>query len=517
MIRIRRALLSVSDKRGLVELAGGLVRHRVQLISTGGTFAALQEAGLPVTYISEVTGFPEILDGRVKTLHPAIHGGILARRDEPKHLAQLAEAGIAPIDLVVVNLYPFAATVAKPGVTMAEAIENIDIGGPSMIRSAAKNHADVVVLVDPEIYPTLLVEMDAHDGQVSREFARDRATEAFAHTAAYDTAIHHYLAGAQGDRFPAALDLRFEKVQDLRYGENPHQQAAFYREPGFRGFGLPGAEQLQGKELSFNNIGDANAAMELAASFAPPALVAVKHANPCGVGIGEDLSAAFDRAYASDPVSIFGGIIAANRELDGATAAKLAELFLEVIIAPSYSPEARVVLEVKKNLRLLRLDFPTPGEQLPAGPELRRVAGGLLIQDLDRADYRPADLVVKTKQAPSPAELADLALAWKVVKYVKSNAIVLWRDGGTVGVGAGQMNRVGAARIAIAQAGERARGSVLASDAFFPMPDTVEEAAKAGVTAIIQPGGSIKDAESVAAADRAGLAMVFTGIRHFRH
>lgn len=517
MIEIRRALLSVSDKRGLIELGRGLVRHGVELVSTGGTHAALKEAGLPVTYVSEVTGFPEILDGRVKTLHPAIHAGILARRDDPGHLAQLEAAGIKPIDLVVVNLYPFAATVARPGVTLEEAIENIDIGGPSMIRAAAKNHAGVVVLVDPAAYPALLAEMDANAGRVSPEFARARAVEAFAHTAAYDAAIHRYLAGVEGEAFPELLELRFEKVMDLRYGENPHQRAAFYRDPGFRGFGLSEAEKLQGKELSFNNIGDADAAMHLAAEFDLPAVVAVKHANPCGVGTGPDLPTAFRRAYDSDPVSIFGGIVAVNRELDGETARALAELFLEIVIAPSFSEEARAILAAKKNLRLLRVAFPAPGAPRAAGFDLRRVAGGLLVQDFDRTDYRPEDLVVKTRRAPTEAELADLALAWKVVKYVKSNAIVLWRDGGTVGVGAGQMNRVGAARIAIAQAGERARGAVLASDAFFPMPDTVEEAARAGVTAIIQPGGSIRDADSIAAADRHGLAMVFTGIRHFRH
>ncbi|MGE5551654.1 MAG: bifunctional phosphoribosylaminoimidazolecarboxamide formyltransferase/IMP cyclohydrolase [Bacteroidota bacterium] len=516
MIHIKRALLSTSDKRGLVELAQGLVRHGVRLISTGGTYTALRQAGLAVAYISEVTGFPEILDGRVKTLHPAIHGGLLAKRDDAKHRAQLKEAGIEPIDLVVVNLYPFAATVAKPGVTMEEAIENIDIGGPSMIRSAAKNHADVVVLVDPEAYPALLAELDAHGGRVSREFARRRAVEAFAHTAGYDAAIHKYLAAGM-DLFPQVLDLRFEKVQDLRYGENPHQRAAFYREPGFRGLGLPAARQLQGKELSYNNINDANTALELAAEFTAPAVAAIKHANPCGVGTGPDLLTAFRRAYDSDPVSIFGGIIAVNRELDEAAAAAMADLFLEVIVAPSYSAAALSVLAAKKNLRLLQLPFPDPAVALSAGLDLRKVSGGLLLQDLDRADYTEADLTVKTKRVPTQSELAELAQAWKVVKYVKSNAIVLWRDGGTVGVGAGQMNRVGAARIAIEQAGAKARGAVLASDAFFPMPDTVEEAAKAGVTAIIQPGGSIKDAESIAAADRAGMAMVFTGVRHFRH
>ncbi|MGE5599328.1 MAG: bifunctional phosphoribosylaminoimidazolecarboxamide formyltransferase/IMP cyclohydrolase [Bacteroidota bacterium] len=515
MIRIKRALLSVSDKRGLADLARELVRRGVELISTGGTHRALREAGLPAAYISEVTGFPEILDGRVKTLHPAIHGGLLARRDDPAHLAQLEKHRIAPIDLVVVNLYPFAATVAKPGVTAEEAIENIDIGGPGMIRSAAKNHRGVVVLVDPDIYPLFLAELDAHEGMVTPEFARQRAVEAFAHTAAYDAAIHRYLAGAE-ELFPRVLDLRFEKVQDLRYGENPHQRGAFYREPGFRG-GLAAAEQLQGKELSYLNIADADAAVALAAEFAAPAAVAIKHANPCGVAIGPDLPAAFRRAYEADPVSIFGGIIAVNRELDGKTACAMAELFLEVVIAPAYSAEALGVLAAKRNLRLLRLPF--AGESMDAARriELRTVAGGLLVQEPDRADCAPDDLRVATKRAPTREELASLIHAWKVVKHVKSNAIVLWRDDGTVGVGAGQMNRVGAARIAIAQAGAKAAGSVLASDAFFPMPDTVEEAARAGVTAIIQPGGSVKDAESVAAADAAGMAMVFTGMRHFKH
>ncbi|MGE5529913.1 MAG: bifunctional phosphoribosylaminoimidazolecarboxamide formyltransferase/IMP cyclohydrolase [Patescibacteria group bacterium] len=514
---IKRALLSVSDKQGLAELAEGLVRRGVELISTGGTHAFLRQAGLPVTYISEVTGFPEILDGRVKTLHPAIHGGILARRDEPGHMQELARAGIAPIDLVVVNLYPFAATVARAGVTAAEAVENIDIGGPGMIRSAAKNHEHVVVLVDPAAYPGFLAELEAHGGSVSQAYARARAAEAFAHTAAYDRAIHAYLAGAEAVPLPSRLELSYEKIQDLRYGENPHQRAAFYREPGFTGFGLPAARQLQGKELSFNNIGDADTAMGLCAEFGGPAAVAVKHANPCGVGTGADLPAAFRRAYEADPVSIFGGIIAVNRELDQETAAAMAELFLEVIVAPAFSPGAIEILSAKKNLRLLEIAFPPPGAGASAALDLRKVAGGLLIQELDRKDYAQADLQVKTKRAPTPEELAGMALAWKVVKYVKSNAIVLWKDGGTVGVGAGQMNRVGAARIALAQAGPKAAGSVMASDAFFPMPDTVEEAARAGVTAIIQPGGSIKDAESIAAADAAGMAMVFTGVRHFRH
>lgn len=518
MIQVKRVLVSVSDKTGLLDLVKGLLRWGAEIISTGGTYKAIEAAGYPVTYISEVTGFPEILDGRVKTLHPAIHGGILALRT-PEHLEQLAKEKIAPIDLVVVNLYPFEATVAKPGVQLAEAIENIDIGGPTMIRSAAKNNAYVGVVTDPADYQELLAELEKNQGGISEEFSFRLAVKAFCHTARYDSIIYNYLskqvAGEDGE-FPPILQMAFEKVQTLRYGENPHQKAAFYRDIVKTPSSLANAEQLQGKELSFNNINDGNAAWELVREFTAPAVVAIKHANPCGVGVADDLYTAYMKAYESDPVSIFGGIIAVNRALDGATAAKMAELFLEIIIAPDFTPEALEILGKKKNLRLLKLPLE---ENNPAVTmwDLKKVRGGLLIQDLDLSDVPVEEWKVVTKTQPTAKDLEELKFGWKVVKHVKSNAIVLTKDGGTIGVGAGQMNRVGSAKIAIEQAGAKAMGSYLASDAFFPMPDTVEEAAKAGIRAIVQPGGSIRDAESIEAADRYGLIMVFTGQRHFRH
>lgn len=510
MITVKRALLSVSDKDGIVEFARGLVELGVEIISSGGTARALAEAGLPVRRVEDVTGFPEILDGRVKTLHPAIHAGILARRDVPAHMVKLRELGIAPIDLVAVNLYPFAATIARPGVTLEEAIENIDIGGPTLIRAAAKNHQAVVVVVNPVRYEEVLRELRT-EGGISTETASHLAAEAFAHTAQYDSVIANYLAGRK-DLFPERLPLVFTKLTDLRYGENPHQRAALYAEPGGR-YGITFARKLHGKELSFNNIGDANAAWELVQEFGEPCAVGVKHANPCGVGIGADLTSAWRKAYEGDPVSIFGGIVAFNRPVTPELAQALNEIFLEVLIAPDFSPEALEVLKAKKNRILLKAE---PG-RAPGAWDIKKVRGGLLVQELDEKDYAPADLKVVTRRAPTEKELADLNFAWKVVKYVKSNAIVLARDGQTVGIGAGQMNRVGAVEIAVRQAGEKARGAVLASDAFFPMPDSVEAAARAGVTAIIQPGGSIRDEDSIRAADAAGIAMVFTGIRHFRH
>lgn len=518
MIQIKRVLVSVSDKAGLLDLAKGLVRWGAEIISTGGTYNAIQAAGFPVTYISEVTDFPEILDGRVKTLHPAIHGGILALRT-PEHLSQLEKEKIAPIDLVVVNLYPFEATVAKPGVELSEAIENIDIGGPTMIRSAAKNNAYVGVVTDPSDYQEVLTELDKNQGAISEEFSFRLAVTAFRHTARYDSLIFNYLSkqGEGGDaEFPPILQMSFEKVQSLRYGENPHQKAAFYRDMAKTPSSLVDAEQLQGKELSFNNINDGNSAWELVREFTKPAVVALKHANPCGVGVAEDIYTAYTKAYESDPVSIFGGIIAVNRSLDGATAAKMAELFLEIIIAPDFSREALEILGKKKNLRLLKLSLE---QDNPAATmwDLKKVRGGLLVQDLDLLDVPAADWQVVTKAQPTAEDLEELEFGWKVVKHVKSNAIVLTKDQATIGVGAGQMNRVGSAKIAIEQAGDKARGCYLASDAFFPMADTVEEAAKAGVRAIVQPGGSIRDAESIEAADKLGLIMVFTGQRHFRH
>lgn len=510
MITVKRALLSVSDKDGIVEFARGLAELGVEIISSGGTAQALAEAGVPVRRVEEVTGFPEILNGRVKTLHPAIHAGILARRDVQEHLTKLAELGIQPIDLVAVNLYPFAATIAKPNVTLEEAIENIDIGGPTLIRAAAKNHQGVAVVVNPVRYEEVLRELRAKGG-ISPETAYHLAAEAFAHTAQYDSVIASYLAGRR-EAFPARLPLTYTKLRDLRYGENPHQKAALYAQPGAQG-GITFARRLHGKELSFNNISDANAAWELVQEFSAPCAVGVKHMNPCGVGTGPDLLAAWRKAYAGDPVSIFGGIVAFNREVTAELARALSEIFLEVVIAPGFSDAALEVLKEKKNRILLAAE---PGRS-PQAWDLRAVRGGLLVQELDGRDYDPADLKVVTRRAPSEEELADLAFAWKVVKYVKSNAVVLARDSGTVGVGAGQMNRVGAVEIAVRQAGEKAQGAVLASDAFFPMADSVEAAARAGVTAIIQPGGSIRDADSIRAADAAGIAMVFTGIRHFRH
>lgn len=597
----KRALLSVSDKTGIVEFAKGLAELGFELLSTGGTMRALAEAGLPVTPVEAVTGFPEMLGGRVKTLHPKVHGGILADRSDPAHLEDMARHGIVGIDLVCVNLYPFEATVARPGVTWRDAIENIDIGGPAMVRAAAKNHAHVVVVVRPEDYDEVLRALRSADG-VSEAMRRRLALTAFQHTAAYDAAISRWLAAqledAAGDGdaghagaddvgaagagdaghadggaagaspFPDRWTIHITKIQDLRYGENPHQQAAFYQLDD--GAGLPsvaGAEQLGGKQLSYNNINDADAALRLVMEFGVPAAVAVKHTNPCGVGIGPDPATAFERAFRADDVSIFGGIVAFNRRVDGATARLLSSIFLEIVIAPDFDEDALAVLREKKGLRLLRTGFwpgiedgvdtvvrprrgalgrgegqgGAPGEvpgqvaggvpgQVPAevpggaGPwHYQRVMGGMLVQSfdepgLDRSEWR----VVTT--TPVPEHLWRQAeLAWLVCKHVKSNAIVLAKDDMTVGIGAGQMNRIDAARHAIAHAGkvkgiaDGARGSVMASDAFFPFPDVVEAAGAAGVSVIVQPGGSIRDDASIEAANRYGIAMVFTGRRHFRH
>ncbi|SEN73952.1 bifunctional phosphoribosylaminoimidazolecarboxamide formyltransferase/IMP cyclohydrolase [Lihuaxuella thermophila] len=515
MDRIRRALVSVSDKTGIVELARELAKLEIEIISTGGTYRVLREAGVPVTGISEVTRFPEILDGRVKTLHPMVHGGLLAVRDNESHQEQMKENGIEPIDLVVVNLYPFQQTIAKPDVAFEEAIENIDIGGPSMVRSAAKNHRFVTVMVDPKDYPVVL-EQIKKQGNTDETTRLRLAAKAFSHTAAYDALISGYLNRLTGEMFPDQFTITFQKQQELRYGENPHQQAAFYREPLAGQGQIASAKQLHGKELSYNNINDANAALEIVAEFAEPAVVAVKHMNPCGVGIGETIEEAFQKAYEADPVSIFGGIIAANRPITAAVAAKMKEIFLEIILAPSFDDEALQILRAKKNLRLLQL-----GEEFAAGrtPSLKvqSVGGGALVQEADLASIRPEDCTVVTERKPSEEEWKQLLFAWKVVKHVKSNAIVLAKNSRTLGVGAGQMNRVGAAEIAIRQAGEEAAGSVMASDAFFPMKDTVEKAAAAGITAIIQPGGSIRDQESIDEANKHGIAMVFTGMRHFKH
>lgn len=506
---IKRALVSVSDKEGIVPFVKGLIQNGVEVISTGGTKKILEENGVEVIGISEVTGFPEIMDGRVKTLHPNIHGGLLAVRGNENHMAQLAEHNITPIDLVAVNLYPFQQTIAKPDVAFEDAIENIDIGGPTMLRSAAKNHNDVTVVVDPADYEKVLQEISLN-GSVSQETNKGLAAKVFRHTAAYDAAIAGYLTE---EEFPENLTVTFEKQQDLRYGENPHQKAAFYKAAGVAKGSIASAVQLHGKELSYNNINDANAALQIVKEFTQPAVVAVKHMNPCGVGVGDTILEAYSRAYEADPVSIFGGIIAANREIDKAAAEKMHEIFLEIIIAPAFTDEALEILKGKKNIRLLTIENAEFINEL----QLTSVHGGLLVQEMDTLSLDENAITIPTKREPTKEEWEDLKFAWKVVKHVKSNAIVLAKDKMTIGVGAGQMNRVGSAQIALDQAGEKAKGSSLASDAFFPMDDTVEAAAKAGVTAIIQPGGSIRDEDSIKKADEYGIAMVFTGVRHFKH
>lgn len=513
----RRALLSVSDKTGIVDFARELVGLGFEIISTGGTYKAITGAGIPAIGVSDITGFAECLDGRVKTLHPKIHAGILAMRSNPEHMKQLKELGIDTIDLVAINLYPFRQTIMKDGVKMAEAIENIDIGGPTMIRAAAKNYQDVAVIVDPEDYKTVIDEIKQNK-EVSKETKLYLAYKVFEHTSSYDTLIAGYLRKQIGkETFPETLTLTYKKLQNMRYGENPHQQAVFYEEISKYSGGLPNAKQLHGKELSFNNINDTNGAIELVKEFDQPAVVAVKHTNPCGVGIGEDIYTAYMRAYESDPTSIFGGIVAANRQVDARTAEEMSKIFLEVIIAPSFSDDALAILTKKKNIRLLELPDiskkPDPAETF----DMKKVLGGLLVQQIDSELFNEADLKFVTERRPTPKEMEDLRFAWKVVKHTKSNAIVLAKDNMTLGVGPGQTNRIVAAKIAIEYAGDRAKGSVMASDAFFPFPDCVEAAAKAGVTAIIQPGGSIKDQLSIDACNRYGIAMVFCGMRHFKH
>jgi phosphoribosylaminoimidazolecarboxamide formyltransferase / IMP cyclohydrolase len=525
---IRCALLSVSDKTGLLDLARGLAAFNVELISTGGTRKALADAGLAVRDITEVTGFPEMLDGRVKTLHPRIHGGILAVRDNPEHAVALHTHNIQPIDLVVCNLYPFEMTAARPGATHEEIVENIDIGGPSMLRSAAKNYRDVAVVISPTQYAFVLEEMRRNNGALTLEVHERLAAIAFARTAAYDEAIRLYFAErAGGEALPAALELRFLRKQMLRYGENPHQHAAFYVEPAAPPGCVASAEVLHGKELSYNNLLDLDSALNLVREFAEPAAVVIKHNNPCGAAVAATLVEAFRKAYEGDPLSAFGGILGFNREVDEATAMQITEpnRFVECIIAPSFTDAAFGVLTTrptwKKSVRLLRtgpLDTGGTGVA-PVGPRLdyRRVDGGLLVQDRDAGSDDFAQLKVVTKRAPTEAEMLDLRFTWLVCKHVKSNAIVLGKGGAIVGVGAGQMSRVDSVHLAAHKAGERGKGAVLASDAFFPFRDNVEEAARAGVTAIIQPGGSVRDADSIQACDEHGLAMVFTGIRHFRH
>jgi phosphoribosylaminoimidazolecarboxamide formyltransferase/IMP cyclohydrolase len=523
---LRRALLSVSDKTGLVDLATALAARGVELLSTGGSAKALRDAGLTVRDVADVTGFPEMMDGRVKTLHPGVHGGLLALRDNPDHLAAMQTHGIGAIDLLVVNLYPFEETVAK-GADYDTCIENIDIGGPAMIRAAAKNHAFVNVVVDVQDYPALLAELETHSGQTGYAFRQRLAQTAYARTAAYDAAVSTWMAGAIGLENPRRRVVAGTLAQTLRYGENPHQQAAFYTDGSARP-GVATATQHQGKELSYNNINDTDAAFELVSEFNPadgPACAIIKHANPCGVARGATLSEAYTKAFDCDRTSAFGGIVALNQPLDAATAREITEIFTEVVIAPEASDEARAIFAAKKNLRLLTTG--AMADPMTAAMTIRQVSGGFLVQDKDNGHIDLHDLKVVTKRAPTEQELADLLFAWKVAKHVKSNAIVYARGGATVGVGAGQMSRVDSANIAAIKAGRMgqvlgladnpAKGSVVASDAFFPFADGLMEAAAAGATAVIQPGGSMRDDEVIAAADAAGLAMVLTGMRHFRH
>jgi phosphoribosylaminoimidazolecarboxamide formyltransferase/IMP cyclohydrolase len=521
---IRRALLSVSDKTGLVDLARTLVEFRVELISTGGTRKALGDAGLPVRDISEITGFPEILDGRVKTLHPNVYGGILAVRDNPQHLATLQAQNITPIDLVVCNLYPFEATVARPGSTHEDIIENIDIGGPTMVRAAAKNYHDVAIVTDPDQYAGVIEDLRTQSGALTLATRERLAAAAFARTAAYDRAISAYFAARGGpEELPPLLDLRFERRLSLRYGENPHQKAAFYVEPGCRYACVATAKPLHGKELSFNNILDLDSALNLVREFDGPAAVVIKHNNPCGAAIGPTLAEAFRKAYEGDPLSAYGGVLGFNREVDEATAAQVTEpnRFVECIIAPGFSEAALHLLTTrpswKKSVRLLQTGSLDAGGRRAQALDYRRVDGGLLGQtrDVEADDF--AHLRLVTKRAPTKEELTDLRFAWTVCKYVKSNAIVLAKNGMVVGVGAGQMSRVDSVHLAVRKAGERSRGSMLASDAFFPFRDNIDEAAKAGITAVVQPGGSMRDPDSIQACDEHGLAMVLTGVRHFRH
>ena len=519
---VQRALISVSDKTGLVEFAQGLAARNIEILSTGGTYKALQQAGLAVREVSEYTGFPEMMDGRVKTLHPKVHGGILGRRGQDDQV--MADNGISRIDLVVVNLYPFEQTVAKPDCSLDDAIENIDIGGPTMVRAAAKNHAHVGIVTNPSDYARVLDELAANDGALTDAFRFDLAIKAFEHTAAYDSAIANYfgrLVAPGNDPFPRTFNLNFTKAQDMRYGENPHQRSAFYVEKTPQEASISTARQLQGKELSYNNIADTDAALECVKSFVKPACVIVKHANPCGVAVSLDgIGAAYELAFPTDPESAFGGIIAFNRELDAATAKAIVDRqFVEVIIAPKVSAEALAVTAAKQNVRVLECGEWDAGKALQAF-DYKRVNGGLLVQDRDTGMITESDLKVVTKRVPTEAEMHDLIFAWKVAKFVKSNAIVYAKNRQTIGVGAGQMSRVNSARIAAIKAehaGLEVKNAVMASDAFFPFRDGIDNAAANGIACVIQPGGSIRDEEVIAAADEHGMAMVFTGMRHFRH
>ncbi len=517
MRKISRALISVSDKTGILELASRLATLQVELLSTGGTAKLLREKGLKVRDVSDLTGFPEMLDGRVKTLHPKVHGGLLAIRSNPQHQAAVTQHGIEYIDMVVVNLYPFEKTAMKPGVTLEDLIENIDIGGPSMLRSAAKNFEDVTVLVDAADYPAVMEELEKNNGSVSRETRARLSRKAFATTAAYDSAISTTLQKVAGGDFPESLHLNYRKVMDLRYGENPHQKAALYRNPAARGRGLAAAPQLQGKELSYNNLVDLEAAWRLVQEFTEPTTVIIKHTNPCGVATAATLAESYRRALDVDPVSAFGSVIAFNRAVDGETAEELSKLFVEAVVAPGYEAAALERLAGKKNLRLLDMSA-TAGDEF--GPQLKAVGGGLLVQTSDSLPAQPDHWKCVTERQPTKEEREALIFAWRIVKHVKSNAIVYARAGILVGVGAGQMSRVDSVKLGASKArglNHALEGTVLASDAFFPFTDGVEEAAKVGVTAIVQPGGSVRDDEAIATANRHGMAMVMTGVRHFSH
>jgi phosphoribosylaminoimidazolecarboxamide formyltransferase/IMP cyclohydrolase len=526
--KIRRALLSVSDKSGLLDLARGLVRHGIELLSTGGTFRALQEAGLPVREVSEHTGFPEMLDGRVKTLHPKIHGGILYRRDLQSHVATCQEHGIEPIDMVVVNLYPFEATVAKAGVSLEEAIENIDIGGPSMIRSAAKNHEQVAVLTDPNQYPSILALLDQHHGSIPSDTLRDLARAAFERTSRYDSAIFEYLnrasAAESETSFPPRIHLDFQREAVLRYGENPHQPAAFYIDPHYQPASLARANKRHGKELSYNNLLDLDSALAIVREFDRPAAAIIKHNNPCGAALSQTLVDAFRKAYAGDPVSAFGSVIAFNQPVDEQTAVALAEpdRFVEAIVAPSFDEAAFQILTTRptwrSSVRLLEVGNLNLNQHLRAQtPQLRSIEGGLLLQSPDVGELGWQDRQTVTQTIPTPSQWADLAFGWTIVKHVRSNAIVVAKNETVLGVGAGQMSRVDSVEIAIRKSGQQARGAILASDAFFPFRDNVDLAAAAGIQAIVQPGGSKRDQDSIAACNEHAIAMVFTGQRHFKH
>ena len=517
---IKRAILSVSDKTGIVELARRLHDKGVTLLSTGGTMKAIAAAGIPVTGVSDVTGFPECLDGRVKTLHPMIHAGLLAIRSNEEHMAQIRELGVEPIDMVVINLYPFRQTIEKPGVTFEDAIENIDIGGPTMLRAAAKNAQDVVVVIDPADYDRVMDEFE-QTGDVSLKTKRYLQYKVFEHTAQYDAMIQQYLRAqledAEAFEFPKNLTVTFEKVQDMRYGENPHQKAAFYRDLTDIAGTLPAAKQLHGKELSYNNINDTNGALELLREFDTTAVVAVKHGNPCGVGVADEVAEAYRLAYEADPVSVFGGIVVTNATVDAATAEQMSKIFLEIIVAPKFTDEALAILTKKKNLRLLELDT-TIRAYPKAERVMRKVAGGLLVQEIDdKLLPEDGELRVVTEKAPTAEQMKDLMLAWRIVKHAKSNAIAIARDNQSLGIGPGQVNRIWSTQMAIERSGERVKGAALASDAFFPFDDCVKACAEAGIACIIQPGGSVRDQDSIDACNKYGIAMVFTGMRHFKH